>query len=185
MLIIITLMVELLQVRTAIYPGTFDPITNGHVDVAKRASRIADQVIIAVAEVSNKKPLFSQNERISLAQNALKDSKNIQVVGFNTLLIDFIKQWEAPFVIRGLRAASDFDYEYQMVNMTRQLSPEVNFVFLMASQNNACISSTLIKEITALGGDISAFVHPHVHQIVTKKLQRKKKAHHHGINDSR
>ena len=184
MLIIITLMVELLQVRTAIYPGTFDPITNGHIDVAKRASRIADQVIIAVAEVSNKKPLFSQIERISLAQNALKNYKNIEVIGFNTLLIDFIKQWEAPIIIRGLRVASDFDYEYQMVNMTRRLSPEIDFVFLMATENNACISSTHIKEITTLGGDVSAFVHPHVHQILTKKLQHKEKAQHNGINDS-
>jgi pantetheine-phosphate adenylyltransferase len=155
--------------KKAIYAGTFDPITFGHMDIVKRASRIFDRVIIGVS-ARPKKTLFSQAERIALVKAALRD-KNIEIVGFSTLLIEFAHRIKATTIIRGIRAVSDFDNEFQMALMNRKLDPGIETVFLMTSEKYIFISSSLVKEIAALGGDISSLVPPVVAKVLLKKLR--------------
>lgn len=143
---------------TAVYPGTFDPITNGHRDLILRTNTLFDRIILAIAENPNKKPIFSLEERVSLAQMALDDIANVSVKGFKGLLIDFAKVNHAKVIIRGLRAVSDFEYELQLAEMNRQLAPDIETLFLTPAQKYGFISSSLVKELARLGGDISPFV---------------------------
>jgi len=157
-------------VKTIVYPGTFDPITNGHVDLVERASRLFHRVIVAIASSKKKQPLFNLEERISLAENALSHLDNIEVLGFDYLLVNFVKDHNADAILRGLRAVSDFEYEFQLANMNRALSPEIESIFLTPSEKLSYISSSLVKEIGSLGGDINAFVPPCVSDALTTKF---------------
>ncbi len=153
--------------RTAIYPGTFDPITRGHEDLVRRGASLFDKLILAIAESPSKKPRFSLAERVDMAQEVLNDVKNVEIVGFNTLLMDFVHQQGAKVVVRGLRAVSDFEYEFQMAGMNRSVYPEVETVFLTPGEQYMFISATMVREIARLGGDVSKFVQP----CVNKRLQ--------------
>ena len=146
--------------RIAVYPGTFDPITNGHTDLVARAARVFPKAVVAIAESPHKKPLFSLDERISLSRKQMSHLPNVEVVGFNSLLADFVQQIGATIIIRGLRAVSDFEYEFQLASMNRRLAPEIETIFLTPAEQYAYISSSLVREIAALGGDVSEFVHP-------------------------
>ena len=143
----------------AIYPGTFDPVTNGHIDLAERASKLFDEVIVAIAENPAKEPFFSVVERLALAQSVLSHIDNLEVQGFSGLLIDYMKKNNSRVVIRGLRAVTDFEYEFQLAAMNRQLDSEIETVFLTPAENYTFVSATLVKEIASLGGDVSNFVH--------------------------
>lgn len=156
---------------TAIYPGTFDPITNGHVDLVQRAALRFDQVIVAVAGSGSKAPCFTLEKRISLAKIALNNIKNVSVVGFNGLLADFAVKQGAGVILRGLRAVSDFEYEFQLASMNRKLAPTVETMFLTPDEGYSFISSSLVREIAGLGGDVSAFVHPAVKQALSERLR--------------
>ena len=153
--------------RTAIYPGTFDPITRGHEDLVRRGASLFDKLILAIAESPSKKPRFSLAERVDMAREVLNDVKNVEIVGFNTLLMDFVHQQGAKVVVRGLRAVSDFEYEFQMAGMNRSVYPEVETVFLTPGEQYMFISATMVREIARLGGDVSKFVQP----CVNKRLQ--------------
>ena len=147
----------------AVYPGTFDPFTNGHKDLVQRAaSNIFDKIYICVAENAKKDALFSMPERIDLAKKSLADIKNIEVIGFSGLLVDFAKELDAKVILRGLRVVSDFEYEFQMSSMNKKLNENIESIFLTPSESYAFLSSTLVKEIAELGGDISGFVSPEV-----------------------
>jgi pantetheine-phosphate adenylyltransferase len=146
----------------AVYPGTFDPLTRGHEDLVRRASRLFDSIILAIAESRAKRTYFSIDERIDIAREVLTDVKNVQVVGFDGLLIDFVRKHNARVVLRGLRAVSDFEYEFQLAGMNRDLYPEMETMFLTPSEQNMFVSATLVREIATLGGDVSKFVHPSV-----------------------
>lgn len=148
--------------NTVVYPGTFDPITNGHTDLVERACKIFDVVVVAVAESPKKRPLLPLALRVSLAEQALSHLSNVKVVGFNCLLAELLRQQNANIILRGLRAVSDFEYEFQLANMNRKLSPNVESLFLTPAEHLTYISSTLIREIASLGGDVSEFVHPDV-----------------------
>jgi pantetheine-phosphate adenylyltransferase len=141
-----------------VYPGTFDPITNGHVDVVERAARLFDRVIVSIARSEKKKPLFSLDERVSLAEQSLSHLDNVQVSGFDILLTDFVQRQGACGVLRGLRAVADFEYEFQLANMNRAMHPEFESIFLTPSEHLSYISSSLVREIASLGGNISGFV---------------------------
>ena len=141
-----------------IYPGTFDPITNGHVDPVERAAILFDKVVLAIAYSEKKKPLFELEQRIELCQQALSHLDNIEVCGFNNLLVEFAKSKNSNTVLRGLRAVSDFEYEFQLANMNRAMSPEFETVFLTPSEHLSFISSTLVREIASMKGDVSPFV---------------------------
>ena len=145
---------------TAIYAGTFDPITNGHTDLIRRACDLFDHVILAIASNSKKNPKFTLEERIQLAEEVCGDKDNLSITGFSTLLTDFALEQGASVLIRGLRAVSDFEYEFQLASMNRSLRPEIESVYLMPEQKYAFISSSLVKEVASLGGDVSQFVHP-------------------------
>lgn len=147
---------------TAVYPGTFDPITNGHTDLVARAARLFDRVIIAVARDTAKRTVCDLEQRVALAKVALADLPNVEVRDFGGLLVEFCRQTGADVVIRGLRAVSDFEYEFQLAGMNRRLAPEVETIFLTPAEQYAFISSTLVREIARLGGDVSEFVHPEV-----------------------
>lgn len=149
---------------TAIYPGTFDPITNGHIEIANRAANMFERLIIAVADSRAKGPLFDIDYRVELAQQVLQKKSNISVTGFDTLLIDCAKQHGAKVIVRGLRAVSDFEYEFQLASMNRRLAPELETMFLTPSENFTFVSASLVKEIAKLGGDVSQFVHPAVNE---------------------
>jgi pantetheine-phosphate adenylyltransferase len=144
--------------RTAVYPGTFDPITNGHVDLIERALAMFDEVIVAIAENPGKKPLFNLKERVSLAKKVLNEHEGVIVKGFNNLLTDFLRQEKTPFVVRGLRAVSDFEYEFMLTGMNRRLMPEIETVYLPPSEQYMFVSSTFVREVAALGGDMGQFV---------------------------
>ncbi len=146
----------------AIYPGTFDPVTNGHSDLIFRASLLFSEVIIGVASSPSKKPRFTLEQRVEMIKEITKNIDNVTVVGFSGLLIDFAKHHQAKVLIRGLRAVSDFEYEFQLANMNRRLSPDLESVFLTPSEGNSFISSTLVKEVSLHQGDVSQFVHPTV-----------------------
>ncbi|WP_416306866.1 pantetheine-phosphate adenylyltransferase [Neptunicella sp. SCSIO 80796] len=153
----------------AVYPGTFDPITNGHIDLIERAANMFAHITVGIASNPSKKPLFSLEKRVALAQQVTAHLDNVDVVGFTGLLVNFAKQREATVLIRGLRAVSDFEYEFQLANMNRRLSPELESVFLTPSEENAFISSTLVKEVALHKGDVSGFCHP----IIEAALQAK------------
>ncbi|MBO67145.1 MAG: pantetheine-phosphate adenylyltransferase [Acidiferrobacteraceae bacterium] len=154
----------------AIYPGTFDPITNGHIDIVERARKLFDEVIVAIAESPAKEPLLLLEERLALANNALAHVANVQVQGFSGLLIDYMNENGARIVLRGLRAVTDFEYEFQLAAMNRQLDNNIETVFLTPAENYTFVSATLVKEIAALGGDVSKFVHPDVLAALHQKL---------------
>ena len=154
----------------AVYPGTFDPITLGHEDIVRRAANLFDEVIVAVAGSTNKSTLFSLQERVSLAQNIFTDSPNVKVVGFNGLLMQFVQDQNAQMVIRGLRATSDFEYEFQLAGMNRKLYPQFETLFLTPSEQFMFISSSLVREVATLGGDVHAFVSATVETAIKKKL---------------
>ena len=154
----------------AVYPGTFDPITLGHEDIVRRAANLFDEVIVAVAGSTNKSTLFSLQERVSLAQNIFADRPNVKVVGFNGLLMQFVQDQDAQMVIRGLRATSDFEYEFQLAGMNRKLYPQFETLFLTPSEQFMFISSSLVREVATLGGDVHAFVSSTVETAIKKKL---------------
>ncbi|MEQ1484090.1 pantetheine-phosphate adenylyltransferase [Methyloglobulus sp.] len=156
----------------AIYPGTFDPITNGHLDLVARASRLFHKVIIAVADNAGKAPLFSLEERVSLARQAASSHVNVEVIGFDNLLVNCARQNGATVILRGLRAVSDFEYEFQMAGMNRNLAPELETMFLTPPEQYTFISSSMIKAIAQLCGDISSFVPDVVHQQLIKKFKQ-------------
>jgi pantetheine-phosphate adenylyltransferase len=156
----------------AVYPGTFDPLTRGHEDLVRRAATLFDTIVLAVADSKAKRPYFSVEERIAMAREALADVKNVEVVGFSGLLTDFVREQRARVVLRGLRAVSDFEYEFQLAGMNRNLYPEMETIFLTPSEQHMFISATLVREIAILGGDVSEFVHPSV----AKRLKQKSKA---------
>lgn len=158
----------------AIYPGTFDPLTNGHADLVIRAARLFDQVIVAVASNPSKQPLFSLAERVQLAQQAFVAYPNVAVQGFSGLLADFAKQQQAQILLRGVRAVADFEYEFQLASMNRQLNPELDSLFMTPSEKNTFISSTLVKEVARHGGDISRFVPTHVDAALSAKFAKQK-----------
>ncbi|GGB41779.1 phosphopantetheine adenylyltransferase [Oceanisphaera marina] len=153
-----------------IYPGTFDPITNGHLDLIERASLLFDEVIVGVAFSPSKRPMFDLEERVTLVKQVTQTLGNVKVVGFSGLLVDFAKQHQARVLIRGLRAVSDFEYEFQLANMNRRLMPELESVFLTPAEENSFISSTLVKEVVIHGGDISQFVPEAVTQAIALKI---------------
>jgi pantetheine-phosphate adenylyltransferase len=154
----------------AVYPGTFDPLTRGHEDLVRRAATLFDKLVLAIADSKAKKPYFTLEERIAMAREVLGDMKNVEVVGFSSLLTEFVRKQGARVVLRGLRAVSDFEYEFQLAGMNRNLYPEMETMFLTPSEQHMFISATLVREIAALGGDVSKFVHP----LVEKKLKEKK-----------
>ena len=153
----------------AIYPGTFDPMTNGHLDLAQRASRLFEQVIVAVAKHPSKTPVFTIDERIALAKEALKDLSNVKVCGFDGLLINCAKQHNAQLILRGLRAVSDFEYEFQLASMNRNMMPDLETLFLTPAEQHSFISANLVREIASLGGDVAQFVPT----VVAKELRVK------------
>lgn len=148
--------------RVAIYPGTFDPITRGHEDLVRRAATLFDTLILAIAESPAKKPRFTLVDRVDMAREVVGDLPNLQIVGFNTLLMSFVHEMGAKVIVRGLRAVSDFEYEFQMAGMNRSLYPEVETVFLTPGEQYMFISATMVREIARLGGDVGKFVHPSV-----------------------
>ncbi|MGQ0544145.1 MAG: pantetheine-phosphate adenylyltransferase [Betaproteobacteria bacterium] len=153
----------------AVYPGTFDPLTRGHEDLVRRAAALFDELIVGVANSRAKRTFFTLEERVAMAREALAGVRNVQVVGFDGLLIDFVRQHGARVVLRGLRAVSDFEYEFQLAGMNRSLYPDLETVFLTPSEQHMFISATLVREIAAFGGDVSKFVHP----LVVERLRRK------------
>ena len=157
--------------RVAIYPGSFDPITYGHMDIIDRAANLFDKVIIAIAKNEAKNHLFTLEDRIKLAKNIYKDNSNVEVLGFpRQLTVDVAKENNACAIIRGLRAVSDFEYEFQLATMNRSLAPDVESIFLTPKESLIYVSSSLIKEICDLKGDVSKFVHPSVEQALKAKL---------------
>jgi pantetheine-phosphate adenylyltransferase len=157
--------------KTIVYPGTFDPITNGHVDLIERAAKLFDKIVIGIASNQKKSPLFTIDERIHLATVAVAHLDNVEIKGFDYLLVNFVKDCNADAVMRGLRAVSDFEYEFQLANMNRALSPELESIFLTPSEKFSYISSSLIREISALKGDASKFVPPHVAAALLEKFK--------------
>jgi pantetheine-phosphate adenylyltransferase len=156
--------------KIAIYPGTFDPLTNGHTDIIRRASKLFDKVIVSIAGSTGKQTLFSTEERIEMAKRALEGLDNIEVKGFSGLVTEYAKQENASVIIRGLRAVSDFEYEFQMAGMNRQLNDKVETVFLTPSEHLNYISSSLVKEIASLQGNVSRFVHAGVVQALNERF---------------
>jgi pantetheine-phosphate adenylyltransferase len=148
------------QKRTAIYPGTFDPITNGHHDLVRRAASIFERVVVAVAANPNKAPMFSLDQRVDMARRVLVDVPHVEVMGYGGLTVDFAQQNGLSVIVRGLRAISDFEFEFQLANMSRHLSPEIESVFMTPQEQYTFISSTLVREIAVMGGNVSEFVHP-------------------------
>lgn len=155
--------------KIAVYPGTFDPITNGHTDLVQRATRLFDRVIVGVAKDTGKTPVCGLDERLELARVALADVPAVEVVPFEGLLVEFCKHHNAGIVVRGLRAVSDFEFEFQLANMNRRLAPEVETIFMTPGEQYSFISSSLVREIARLGGDVSEFVHPEVQRLLATK----------------
>lgn len=160
------------RARVAVYPGTFDPITNGHADLVERAAPLFDKVVVAVARNTGKSPSFELDLRIELARLALADLRNVEVVGFETLLAHFVEEIGAGVILRGLRAVSDFEYEFQLASMNRHLVPAAETLFLTPAEEYSFISSSLVREIGRLGGDVSGFVHPAVYEVMRQRWHK-------------
>ena len=156
---------------TAVYPGTFDPITNGHSDLVRRASKLFGRIIVAIAKNTGKNPVFELEQRVSLVETVLGDVKNVEICAFDNLLVEFVQQQQADVILRGLRAVSDFEYEFQLAGMNRRLAPEVETMFLTPAEQFAFISSGLVREIAALGGSVSEFVHPAVQAALRERFR--------------
>ena len=155
----------------AVYPGTFDPLTRGHEDLVRRASRLFESLVVGVADSRAKRTYFTLAERVEMAREVLADEKRVEVVGFDGLLIDFVRRQGARVVLRGLRAVSDFEYEFQLAGMNRSLHPDMETIFLTPSEQHMFISATLVREIAQLGGDVSKFVDPRVAARLAKKVK--------------
>jgi pantetheine-phosphate adenylyltransferase len=155
----------------AVYPGTFDPLTRGHEDLVRRASRLFGSLVLGIADSRAKRTFFTLDERIVIAREVLADVKNLTVVGFTGLLSDFMRQQNARVALRGLRAVSDFEYEFQLAGMNRDLYPDMETIFLTPGEQHMFISATLVREIASFGGDVSKFVHPSVHAKLAAKLK--------------
>lgn len=160
-----------MSATVALYPGTFDPITNGHSDLVRRATGIFDQVIVAIAANPTKRPLFSIDQRVALAQAVLAGVERVRVIGFDNLLIDCVHKNGAQVILRGLRAVSDFEYEFQMAGMNRRLDPRIETVFMTPAEHDTYISATLVKEIAQLGGNVTEFVHPAVKAALDARMR--------------
>ena len=158
----------------AVYPGTFDPMTRGHEDLVRRASSIFSKLIVGIADSRSKNPIFTLAERIEIAKEVLGHYPNVEIAGFSGLLKDFARQHDARVIVRGLRAVSDFEYEFQMAGMNRYLLPDVETLFLTPSDQYQFISGTFVREIASMGGDVSKFVFPSVEKWLLKKLDKKK-----------
>jgi pantetheine-phosphate adenylyltransferase len=156
----------------AVYPGTFDPLTSGHEDLVRRAGRLFDRVVLGIADSRAKRTFFSLEERVALAKKVLGDAGNVEVIGFKGLLTDFVRKQKARVVLRGLRAVSDFEYEFQLAGMNRDLYPDMETVFLTPGEQHMFISATLVREIALLGGDVSKFVHPVVRKALAVKVKQ-------------
>ncbi len=161
------------HINRALYPGTFDPITRGHEDLVRRASSLFDEVIVAVADSRGKQPFFSLDDRVAMAKETLAPFANVRVEGFSGLLMDFLRKHDAKIILRGLRAVSDFEYEFQMAGMNRNLYPDVETLFLTPSEQYMFISATMVREIASLGGDVSLFVNPLVVPRMKAKAQKR------------
>ncbi len=157
--------------RKAIYPGTFDPITNGHTDLVVRATKLFDEIVVAVAHNPDKTPMFGLNQRVDMAQQVLGDLDNVSVVGFSGLLIDFVAARDSNIVMRGLRAVSDFEFEFQLASMNRRLNPDIETVFLTPGEKNTFLSASLVREIAKLNGNVSEFVHPLVFAALQQQIK--------------
>lgn len=157
--------------QRAVYPGTFDPMTMGHVDLVKRASKLFDSVIIAIASSDSKKPMFSLEERIEIGNKIFADDPKVEVIGFSGLLVNFAKDNDANILIRGLRVVADFEYEFQLANMNRAMSPDIESVFLTPKEEYSYISSSLVKEIATMGGDVTRFVDPVTLEALNQKIK--------------
>lgn len=157
----------------AIYPGTFDPLTLGHEDLVRRASRLFQEVVVAVADSRSKRPFFTLEERVAMARELLAPYANVRVEGFDGLLMDFLRRQNARIILRGLRAVSDFEYEFQMAGMNRSLNPDVETVFLTPAEKYQFISATMVREIAVLGGDVSKFVQPRVLERLRQRILSK------------
>jgi pantetheine-phosphate adenylyltransferase len=157
----------------AVYPGTFDPFTRGHEDLVRRAARIFAHVIVGIAESQSKRPIFSLAERVAMATALCKDMPHVKVVGFDGLLMDFLRERNARVILRGLRAVSDFEYEFQMAGMNRSLHPDIETLFLTPGEQYMFVSATMVREIASLGGDVSQFVHPLVEAKLAVRLQQR------------
>tara|TARA_Y100000588_G_scaffold224528_1_gene238497 strand:- start:368 stop:844 length:477 start_codon:yes stop_codon:yes gene_type:complete len=156
--------------RTVVYPGSFDPLTNGHLDVIERAAKLFDTVIVAIAKNTDKSPMFTQSERKQQIAEAVKDFPNVEVETFNGLLIEFAEMKKAQAIIRGLRAVSDFEFEFQLALMNRKLKEEIETIFMMPRESYIFLSSRLVKEVAGLGGDVTTFVPPNVKRALKSKL---------------
>ncbi len=156
--------------RTVIYPGSFDPVTNGHLDIIHRAARLFDKVIVAVASNENKQPLFTLQERVDLAGVAVKDIPNVEIDSFDGLLVSYVKQREGQAILRGLRAVSDFEFEFQLALMNRKLDEKIETIFMMPKDTYTFLSSRMVKEIARLGGDVGAFVPALVESTLKKRF---------------
>jgi len=157
----------------AVYPGTFDPLTRGHEDLVRRGSTLFETLIVGVADSKAKQPLFTLEERVAIAREVLGDLRNVEVVGFSGLLIEFAREHNARVIMRGLRAVSDFEYEFQLAGMNRNLRPEIETLFMTPVEQHMFISATLVREIAKLGGDVTKFVHPLVRKRMSDKLSRR------------
>ncbi|MGB3046777.1 pantetheine-phosphate adenylyltransferase [Dokdonella sp.] len=157
------------RARVAVYPGTFDPITNGHIDLVTRAAPLFDRLVVAIADSQSKSPCFSLEERLDMAKKALAGIGNVEVRGFSSLLASFVNEIEAGVILRGLRAVSDFEYEFQLASMNRHLIPQAETMFLTPAEQYSFISSSLVREIARLGGDVSGFVHPVVQHALAQR----------------
>lgn len=160
--------------RTVLYPGTFDPVTNGHLDIIERSCRLFDLVYVGIARNDKKSPLFSLEERIELMEKACAHLNNVEIVPFDGLMVDAVSHYKVTAVIRGIRAVADFEYEFQMTLMNHELNQKCETIFMMPSKTYSFVSSKLIKEVSRCGGDISAFVHPSVREAIMRKVREEK-----------
>ncbi len=157
----------------AVYPGTFDPFTRGHEDLVRRAARLFAHVVVGIAASQGKRPIFTLEERVAMAKKLCADMPNVKVVGFDGLLMNFLRECNARVIVRGLRAVSDFEYEFQMAGMNRSLHPDIETLFLTPGEQYMFISATMVREIASLGGDVSKFVHPLVAESLAEKLKQR------------
>jgi len=159
----------------AVYPGTFDPITLGHQDLVRRAAALFDEIVVGIAASQAKRPFFTLEERVRLAREVLRPYRNVRIEGFRGLLMDFVRGQKAQVILRGLRAVSDFEYEFQMAGMNRNLYPDVETVFLTPAEQHQFISATIVREIATMGGDVSKFVQPRVARALAAKVGKRRK----------